>query len=264
MKRPLLCVPALLVLLPACRTAAPAAAPGGAAGPDPLRAYVGELRLLRHDAAKANLRLDAEAPISAGCAVAVRVGAAAFSKGSARFSLQTLGTPRLNGRAADCKRMQPAVELVVSGFAPLSKPSELTAALERLLQTPEAYLKSNGVAFDLAPGTLTGEVVCQEVFANAAERSLARKVTAWPLPLLSVDPWYRGSSRRLRQQGEIELEAIVGGDGRLHRPRLKTGLSDVHADAVLGPLPLWRFAPARRADGPVAARVALRPVLHIY
>ena len=264
MKRPLLCIPALLVLLPACRTAAPPAVPGAGAAPDPLRAYVGELRLLRHDAAKTRLRLDAGAPVSNGCAVAVRVRAAAFSKASARFSLETLGTPRLKGRASDCKRMQPAVELVISGFSAAPSAADLTARVDRLLETPEGYLKSNGIPFDLAPATLSGEVACQEVFASNAERAAARGVTAWPLPLLSVDPWYRGANQRLRQQGEVELEAVVGGDGRLYRPRLRTSLGDAHAGVVLGSLPFWRFAPARRADGALAARVALRPVLHIY
>jgi TonB family protein len=79
-----------------------------------------------------------------------------------------------------------------------------------------------------------------------------------------VDPWYHDSSGRLRQEGEIELEAVVGTDGRLHEPRVRTGVSPAHERAVLRVLPLWRFEPARRGEEPIAARILLRPVFRIY
>jgi hypothetical protein len=263
-RRSLLYLLSFVLLAPACKTAGPRVAPETTAAPDPLLAYVGELRLLRHDADKGKIQIDARSRLVEGCAVAVRVRAAAFVKGSAHLSLETLGTPRLRERRVDCKRMQPELELAISGFAANPEPSELTARVDGILQTPEAYLASQSVRFDLAPGEVPAEVACREVFATGAETTLARSVTAWPIPLLSVDPWYHDPGGRIRQQSEVELDAVVGGDGRLHRPRLRTTLGDVHASSVLRSLPLWRFTPARRADAPVAARVALRPVLHIY
>ncbi len=252
----------LLVLGTACRTAAPRAA-ATTAVPDPLRPYVGELRLLRHDAEKAGIRIDARAPLARRCAVAVRVRAAAFEKGAARFSLETLGVPRVNGRGLDCRRLRPEVELTLPGLSASSAPADLKARIDGILQTPEAFLASEGVGFDLAPGDVPAEVACREVFATGGESRLARGVTTWPVPLLSVDPWYHDPSGRVRQQSEVELDAVVGGDGRIHRPHLRTALSDAYARCVLRPLPLWRFRPARRAEAPVAARLALRPVLRI-
>jgi len=46
------------------------------------------------------------------------------------------------------------------------------------------------------------------------------------------------------------VNAIVGTDGRLHQPQVRTPLSDAHASCALRPLPLWRFTPARLATSP--------------
>jgi hypothetical protein len=265
MKRiPLLSTLSCLLLALACKTAGPRVAPAAAAASDPLAAYLGELRLLRHDAEASRIQLDARSRPAEGCAVAVRVQAAAFQKGSARLVLETLGTPRVREERVACKRMQPTLELTISGFPASAGVAELTARLDAVLQTPEAYLAAKGVRFDLAPAGMPTEVASREISATSAEASLARRVTVWPLPLLAVDPWYHDRSGRVHQQSEVDLDAVVGSDGRLYKPKIKTTLSDTHASCVLRPLPLWRFTPARRTDAPVAARVALRPVLYIY
>ena len=160
--------------------------------------------------------------------------------------------------------MQSVLDLTVSGFSANPSAAELVPRIDVFLQSPETYLASQGVRFDLAAGDAPAEAASRETFATNDEARLARSVTAWPVALVSVDPWYRDPARRTRQQSEIDLEAVVGGDGRLYRPRLRTGLAEAHARAVLRSLPLWRFAPARRGDAPLAARVSLRPVLHIY
>jgi hypothetical protein len=81
--------------------------------------------------------------------------------------------------------------------------------------------------------------------------------------VLAVDPWYHDPSGRVHQEGEVQLDAVVGADGRLYRPQLRTGLATAQEQAVLRTLPLWRLEPARRGDEAVAARVALQPILHI-
>jgi hypothetical protein len=136
--------------------------------------------------------------------------------------------------------------------------------VDRLLQTPEAYLESQGVAFDLSPGDAPTEVASREVHAPADEKTLGRQIETWPEVLLSVDPWYHHGSDRIRQEGEVKVEAIVGTDGRIHTPQVKTGMGDPHQRAVLRVLPLWRFEPARGADGPVGARILLSPILRIF
>lgn len=57
---------------------------------------------------------------------------------------------------------------------------------------------------------------------------------------------------------------VVGTDGRIHQPRVTTGMGSSHERAVLRALPLWRFEPARREAGPLGARILLQPVLRIF
>ena len=69
---------------------------------------------------------------------------------------------------------------------------------------------------------------------------------------------------RARYERLVDFEAVVGTDGRLHRPRVRTSLDPAHESAVLSTLPLWRCEPARGADAPVGARIPLQLVLRVY
>ena len=62
----------------------------------------------------------------------------------------------------------------------------------------------------------------------------------------------------------MDFAAVVGTDGRLYRPKVKTSLDPALERLVQDVLPLWRLEPARRAGGPVAARVALQLALRVY
>ncbi len=263
-RRSLLSALVVVVLASACKTAAPPPPPRAVGASDPLRVYVGELRLLRHDGRDRAVRLSGLSRLDRGCTVAVHIRGAALVGETASFFLETLGTPRLRDRTTRCGRMQPQLELTISGFSPNPFPSEAAARVDGVLLTPEAYLASQGVRFGLPPGEAPSEAACREAFATQEEIRLARRVTAWPVPLLSVDPWVPAPRRRMRQQSEIRLDAVVGVDGRLHRPHLRTGLGEDHASIVLRSLSFWRFRPARGEEGRLPARVALRPVLHTY
>ncbi|HXY40301.1 MAG TPA: hypothetical protein VEQ10_11550 [Vicinamibacteria bacterium] len=264
MKRLVLCVLPLAVL-PACRSASPRLTPTLPAAPSALQPYLDQLRLLRHDADKARVRVAAKEPAGGLCSVAVRVRSAAFEKDAARFSLETLGVPRLRNHAADCRKLQPQVDLVIAGLGASAQPEEVSARVDAVLQTAEAYLGASGVRFDRPAAAPPGEVATPtEVVASSEEHVLGRQVTAWPQPLLSVDPWYRDPGGKVKYQGQIEMDAVVGSDGRLYRPRFKTSLSELQQAAVVRALPLWRFEPARRGPATVAARIAVLPVLYIY
>jgi hypothetical protein len=264
MKRSLLFVLALAVPFAGCKTAGPRAAPGGPAAIDPLRKYVDELRLLRDKGDKRRAQIDVREALAGGCSVAVRVRAAAFDRGTARFSLETLGLPKVGRLVSTCRRLHPEIELSVTGVPAGAAASELVARIDAVLQTPEAFLAAKGVRFDRPAGEDPAEAASRESFATGGETLLGRHVTAWPVALLSVDPWCRDPAGRVRQQSEVEVDAVVGTDGRLHRPQLRTALGDVYAAAVVRSLRLWRFEPAHRGDATLAARIALRPVLHVY
>jgi hypothetical protein len=260
-KRSVLFVLVLALLGPACRTAGPQVTPAAPVATDPLRVYVDELRLLQQQGDKRRIQIRAGDKSTGPCAAAVRVRAAAFVKGSARFSLETLGVARTRSRETGCRRLQPEQELVITGIQTAAP----AGVVDAVLQTPEAFLAANAVRFDRMPGPEPVEVASNETFATSGETLLGRRVTAWPVPLVAIDPWFRAPSGRVRrQQSEVEVDAVVGSDGRLHRPQLRTALSETQESSVVRSLRLWRFEPARRGDAPVAARVALRPVLHIY
>jgi hypothetical protein len=192
------------------------------------------------------------------------VRGAAFEKGEARLTLDTVGLPKAGGREPRCKRLPPAVQLTLTGFPPAADGASVTARVDDVIPTPDAYLRAKGTAFDRAPGGPPAEVASELADASGDERRLAREVETWPRPLLSVDPVYLDTSGRVRYEGLVELEAVVGTDGRLYRPQLKTPLGPAHETAVLGALPFWRFEPARRRDKAAAgARVPLRLVFHI-
>lgn len=264
MKRFLSIALLLVILGPACKTAGPKAPPGPPVLPEPLNEYAGELRILRHKEGQQTIRVRPGQAPAGGCELAVRVRTVTLEKETAHFSLDTLGLPKVKGEAVRCRKARPGLRLVVEGLTEDADPPAVRARLDRFLRTPEGYLETKGVIFDRPPGDAPTEVASREVFAGTEQHDLGRDVTAWPELLLSVDPWYYDNSGRLRQEGEIELEAVVGTDGRLHEPRVRTGVSPSHERAVLSVLPLWRFEPARRGAEPVAARILLRPVFRIY
>jgi hypothetical protein len=141
---------------------------------------------------------------------------------------------------------------------------DVVARIDEVLLTPEAYLKARGVAFDRPSGDLPSEVASQLPDASEAERRLARAVVAWPRQVLSVDAIWRDASGKARHERLVGFEAVVGGDGRLYKPQVKASVDRPHGAAIQGALSFWRFEPARRADTPVGARVALEIVLRVY
>lgn len=258
------CLLSLAILIPACQSApkAPPAAP--APPPELLRPYQGVLRVLPHRGDERALTLGPGTRLTGDCDVAVRVRSVAFEKGDARFALETLGQTKVGERGVTCRRIEPTIQLVLSGFASGPVTAEVTARIDEVLLTPEDYLREKGTPFDRPASDAPSQVASQLSDASGGERSLARGVVAWPRPLLSVNPTHRADSGSARFERLVVLEAVVGTDGRLHRPRLKSSLDPAHEASVLSVAPLWRFEPARGSAAPVGARVLLELVLRVY
>ncbi len=263
MKRSLPAALAVVLLAAGCRSAGPKGAPSGGPGRDPLRPYVGDVRVLRAKADERNVSVGAKQRLSGDCDMAVRVRSAGFNKDGALFALETIGRPAVAGREPRCRTVQPAIQLLVGGLSPSA--SDVTARVDAVLQTPEAYLQSKGISFDRPAITeVPKEIASPDVLAPAPEAGLGRKVTAWPKVLLSVNPYVHDTTGRVRQESEVEFDAIVGADGRVLEPRIKTALSQAHQDIVLAALSRWRYEPAHTAQAPVAARINSRLNLRIY
>ncbi len=247
---------------PACKSAAPRKPSASTATQEVVRSFVGKTLILRHrgDAKTINLKRTELASARGGCDVVVEVKAASFDKGTAALELETLGRPRLARHGAHeekCEDDQFQIALNVSGFVAGvagfehgATASELEAALSQLLKTPEAYLKAFRVPF--------------EASAAASVPPVADlRVTTPPARLFWADAVFQDPAKKVRHEGEVEIEGVVGLDGRLHQPRVVTPLSREHELCVLRVVPLWRFQPGKRGTEPAAAKVRERMVLRV-
>ena len=259
----------LLAVLPGCRSGGgPAVQTATEPPPEFVQSYVGQRRILLHgkDEARLTLTRAEAASRTAACSSAVEVKRATLTGGVLRLDLEHVGQPALPGRAErTCSVAQSVYGLAVSGFTGDDGASEVDASLAKVLVTPEAFLSARGVTFDRAAVADAGvAAVLDTPGSTAEERSLGRKVTAWPKPLLSVSPEVFVGRKETRHESEVEFGGVVGPDGRLHRVKVTTPLSASHMSLVERALGLWRFEPAATAEGPVSAKVALRTSLRIY
>jgi hypothetical protein len=237
-------------------------APAATVLPDVLQAWIGQKRLIAGAGEAPSLALKSGESLPKGdCDVAVQVRTLDFEKGSVSLLLDTLGRAQVEGRmrGRECREVPAGRRLAVSGLA---SADDAAAALERLLATPESHLAARDVPFDLpaddAPPKLAA--VPPEGEGTSEERSLGRRLTEWPRPLLAVHPLVSG---RVRHQGEVEFAGTVGADGRLYKATLVTSLAQPQEDQVLGVFSLWRYQPAKMGEERVAARVRGRATLQI-
>lgn len=253
----------LALALPACQSAPKAPPTAAAPLPDLLRGYEGALRIFKAKGDERSVTLRAGEPPAGACDLAVRVRSVAFEAGTARFSLESVGLPRVGEKRTRCKKLQPGLQLALTGFAGDLTP-EAAARIDEVLLTPEAYLRARGTAFDRPAGARPAEVASALPDGSEGERRLARGVVAWPRPLLAVDAMYRDASGRAGHERLVGFEAVVGTDGRLYDPRVKASIDRAHEAAIKAALSLWLMEPARGRDGPLGARVALESVLRVY
>lgn len=263
--------PALVALLavlapalPGCRTAGSDAPPGFADPTELLRPWVDRVLVFRHYGDDESVSLRPGERESGDCDVIVRVHSVAFQRGTARLSLLVLGMPIVKGRRPQCGDPVSGTQLSLEGFGGAPERATVQARLDAVLQTPEAYLASKRVDFDLPPGEAAGAIASPGSDGPTAEVKLGRRVVAWPEPLLESEVWYRDPTGRVRHLGQVEVDAVVGADGRLHDVEARTGLAEGQRRALLSGMGMWRFQPATTGDGPVAARVHLTPVLRIF
>lgn len=251
----------------ACRTATGPAPKGPAAPrPDFIRSYVGQTGFLRYGGDRKQWSLDRKVVErqSGACDVAVEVKSAAFQKGVVELGLESLGQPRVEGKRSQCRRMEPAITLRITGFQPDESAEAVSSAIGRLFMTPEALLAAHGIRFDLPAVAAQPLVADRSPVGKAPEIRLAQEVTRWPKRLLWVEPAYADPNPKVKHEGEVEIAAIVGSDGRLREPKIQTTLAEAHERHVQRAFSLWRFEPARRGTEAVGARVTERTVLRIY
>ena len=254
---------AVALALPACATKSKA--PAGGPGTDFLRPYVGQQRVLRFqgDQAKVAVTKKDRPQMPGACDVAVQVRSAVLEKGGTRLVLESLGAARAEKAHPRCGQIPATITLTLTGFSGGSGP--VVGRLDQILPTPEGYLRAYGVQFDRPAGAEPALAAssADQTSASDQERRLEGRVTAPPRKLFWVDPIYRDPRGAVKYEGEVEIEGVVGVDGRLYRTRVRGSLDKAHVAAIQRVLPLWRYEPARTGSDPLAAHVLSRLVFRI-
>ena len=252
---------ALVLLLPGC--AAKTKAPAG--GADSLRGYVGQQRVLRFqgDQERVGVKMKDRPQLPGACDAAVEVKSAVEEKGGVRLALESLGAASAEKAHPRCGRIPPVITVTLSGFQGDSR--AVAGRLDQILPTPEGYLRAYGVAVERPAGTEPAAAASSvdQRTATDQERRLEIRLTAPPRKLFWVDPIYRDPRHAVQYQGEVEVDGVVGADGRLYRPQVRGSLEKAHVAAVLRVLPMWRFEPARTGKDLTPAHVLSRVVFRI-
>ena len=81
----------------------------------------------------------------------------------------------------------------------------------------------------------------------------------YPVLLKEVKPRYTADAMREKLQGQVEIQAIVGGDGRVERARVIQSLDTILGldDAALAAAKAWVFKPGTKDGQPVPVVVNL-------
>jgi hypothetical protein len=257
-----------LAALAACRPArGPQGVPSAGVAADLVRIYQGQARILPGIADRSRIaHKSGRIPDKGDCDAGVLITSAVLSGDKARFTLEPIGLPKIEGQPARHKCSDPPREyaVVITDLDTSGSISAVSDEIDRLLQTPERYLMEHGVSFNLKAATSRGPVADKQLKATPEERMLARTLTTQVQRLLSVAPIRRDDRKSVRYSGEIEFEAVVSTDGRLRDLQLP-GSIETYADRVSRALALWRYLPARRGDQPFAYRIGQeRTVFNVY
>jgi TonB family protein len=219
-----------------------------------LHSLIGQKLILRHvgDQTGTKVKKKDLAKVKGDCDEAVQVRDATWKQDSARFKLEDIGTPQVQGAQNSCKRVQDGQDLEISKFDANESVETLSASVGQILQTPEQYLAARGVNFDLP------------LAPDDAPVSKAPPPVTQPKLRLSVDAVYSETARREKFQGTVVLGLIVGTDGRVHRAKVTRGAGHGLDENALRVISMWRFEPARQLDKPVATSLSIQMSFNLY
>lgn len=247
-----------------CRSAGRVSVSEEAAGDDPLRVFLGQQLVLRHFGDRREIEVKPGEARKGSCDVAVRVKDAVAVQGGVRFTLESLGRVQVEGRpAGTCETLASPLRLTLKGVN-AARPEEWRTFMGTMLLATDAYLAFHGKTGTYAPEPEPQAFANNSSNTDDEGRRLAQRVTAWPKPLFTIEPFVPSPGGKVRHEGEIAFSAVIGRDGRVYRPRLKTSLEDAHQGQVTSVLTLWRFEPARERELALPALYEGRTVLRMY
>jgi TonB family protein len=208
------------------------------------------------DADKTKLKKNNLNKVKISCDLVVQIKEARQHKDAVTISWEQIGRPVLwdKRRPRECRDNMSHDNgvLVVTGFAADETADSLAASLSKVLQTPEQYLATAGIIFDLPP-----EPDIQGMVTTPSSSEM-------PKALFTVDPAFSEQARRSKYQGRVMITFYVGTDGRVHRPAIPHPLGMGLDQQALNVLPLWRFRPAHNLDKPVPASLNTEISFNLY
>jgi len=208
------------------------------------------------DQQEVKLKKDNVRDLPGSCDLAVIVEAVTWDRGTMRFNLEDIGHPWVagfqSGQDRSCKSAYTNTVLEISGFGSDEQPDSVRAVISEILLTPEQYLAAHGVSFDRAQGP-DDEVAVK-----------TRPPVRPPRALLTVSPTFSEEARRLKYQGTLLLNVVIGTDGRPHKVRVAHGLGKGLEEMALKTFSMWRFEPARQQDKHVAVEMTIEVSFNLY
>jgi TonB family protein len=226
-----------------------------------LQSIPGQLLILRGYGHNSEARISKDNPDNhkRGCDAAVEVRKARFNKGIIEVWLEDVGTPVFQDKSyKGCTAPGLQTKLRISGLRENDPPSALEEILNKTLQTPEAYLSAEGVAFNLpAESSVVPEV-------DLTSRDKKSPGVTPPHPLLIGTAEYSQGARREKVQGSVIVRCDIGTDGRPHNEEILSSVDKSLDQATLRAISLDRFEPAQKDGHAVAARVKIEMSFRLF
>jgi protein TonB len=85
-----------------------------------------------------------------------------------------------------------------------------------------------------------------------------------PVPTYAPDPDYSDEARKVKHQGTVILNVIVGTDGRVHNPKVVRSLGMGLDEKAIEKVQIWKFDPAKKDGRPVAVEVNVEVSFNLY
>ena len=214
-----------------------------------LNSYVGKMFIIhgRGSANEIKIRATDVLKPQGQCDAAVAVDSASESGKEIHLVLLPVGSVRYAKGSAVCPMIASQIRVTISDVRDTG-PSDAATVLRDFLLTPESYMEVLGDKFDYPGGDAPDVPVVAQGTPNLIQPKL----------VLMVDPSFTEAARRAKVGGTAVVEITIGRDGHIYSGNLLSDPGYGLGEQALRVLALWRFAPARVDDKPVALRVSVQ------
>jgi len=251
-----LLLPSLLLLSVASLCQSPQeAAPKTQTPEEYLHSLSGQKLLMLHfgDADHSKVKKSDLHKVKISCDLAVQIQAVRYKDQEVTFDWVQIGTPQAEKNFPRNCRDRVSHDrgtLTITQLAPDETAASLAESVSKVLQTPEQYLATKGVPFNLPPKTDGQKLVSGTLIP--------------PRALLMIDGAFSQQALRSKYAGAVTISFTVGTDGLAHQPKITRPLGMGLDEQALAVLPLWRFQPGSKDGKPVAASLNVEMEFSLY